>query len=123
MITLNDVKSAYLTDVKTKPYFLRDLESPNDQFIYNIGYELLYDCSILIQNKILKPKQIELLYEKIWERLDTLLEIKTQYFQLYFDYLEQLLQFYLDLAEKAELYEVAENLKNLKLRFQKDQQP
>jgi len=119
MIELKDVKAAYLQDIAVKPYFLRDTESPNNHFLFTIGYEALYEISRLFTKKVFTPKQIKLVYESIWNRLDTLLEVKTQYFQLYFDYTIEIIEFYKELLEQAEEFEACENLKRLQNEFDK----
>jgi len=114
MIELQDLKEAFIKDIKTKPYFLRDLQDANNVFVYRLGYESLYELTPALVDKAISSKQIKIIYANVWNRLDILLEASTNYFQLYYQYLYELIEFYIDICEKSELYEVASNLLKIK---------
>ena len=83
------------------------------------AYDNFLNAAINYFKTIDNNELIQSVYDNIWNRLDLILDISHTYFNLYFDYIQELLQFYLTLAEQHELYDVCINIKKLQDLFDK----
>ena len=118
MTTIKDMRTAFHNDASTIPYFFRNNHDVALNLIIDSGKLAMLSCEALF-GKRLNNELIQSVYDNIWNRLDLILDISHTYFNLYFDYIQELLQFYLTLAEQHELYDVCINIKKLQDLFDK----
>jgi hypothetical protein len=118
-MTTTQIRKAFKTDAEIIPYFFRNNTDSKYKLIIDTGKQALITCESLFNNKNLPSDLLDSIYHNIWNRLDLILEINHNYFNLYYDYLIEMLNYYLQLAEDGELYEVCINIKNLLNQFEK----
>ena len=118
-MTTTQIREAFKTDAEIVPYFFRNNTDSKYKLIIDTGKQALITCESLFNNKNLPSDLLDSIYHNIWNRLDLILEINHNYFNLYYDYLIEMLNYYLQLAEDGELYEVCVNIKNLLNHFEK----
>lgn len=114
---LKQIREAFKDDASQKPYFFRG-EGINaaEDFIIKLGREMLLSMTPIFSS-VVRPN-IDDIYNFIWDRFDLILEADGKYFTLYYDYTIEMLEFYLDLSEKSEMYEVCQLIKNLLIKFE-----
>lgn len=112
MTTIKDMRTAFHNDASTIPYFFRNNHDVALNLIIDTGKQAMLSCESLF-GKRLNDELIQSVYDNIWNRLDLILEVTHIYFNLYYDYIQEMLQFYLTLAEQHELYDVCINIKKL----------
>jgi hypothetical protein len=118
-MTTTQIRKAFRTDAEVTPYFFRNNTDSKYKLIIDTGVQALITCEPLFSNKNLPSDLLDSIYDNIWNRLDLILEINHNYFNLYYDYLKEMLNYYLVVAEDGELYEVCINIKNLLDLFEK----
>jgi hypothetical protein len=112
-MTVTEIRIAYKTDAEIVPYFFRNNHDPKYNLIIDTGRQLLLCCEPIFNNKKIPSDLLDSVYDNIWNRLDLLLEINHNYFNLYYEYFLEMIQFYLKIAEEGELYEVCVNIREL----------
>ena len=112
MTTIKDMRTAFHNDASTIPYFFRNNHDVALNLIIDTGKQAMLSCEVLF-GKRLNDELIQSVYDNIWNRLDLILEVTHIYFNLYYDYIQEMLEFYLTLAEQHELYDVCINIKKL----------
>lgn len=118
-MTTHQIKKAFKTDAEVTPHFFRNNPDPKWNLIIDTGKQALISCEPIFSNKKLPSDLLDSIYDNVWNRLDLILEINHNYFNLYFEHLIEILSFYLKLSEDLELYEVCSNIKNLLGLFEK----
>ena len=119
-MTTTQIRKAFKEDAQTTPYFFRNNHDSSYNLIIDTGKQMLLSCETLFSNKKLASNLVDSVYDNIWNRLDLILEINHNYFNLYYEYLLEMLNFYQEIAEKAELYEVCANIRELQEQFVKN---
>ena len=112
MATAVELGKAFITDASVRPYFFSARNTKNETVIKE-GTEMLLSMSELFTSIILKQDEILEIYDFIWLKLDFIMELNDTHFKLYYDYLYEMLNYYLQIAEDSELYETCINISTL----------
>jgi hypothetical protein len=112
MATSVELGKAFITDAAARPYFFSSRNTRNDLIIKE-GTEMLISLGELFSSLILKQNQILDIYDFIWVKLDLIMELNDTYFKLYYDYLLEMLNYYLKVAEESDLFETCTNISAL----------
>jgi hypothetical protein len=118
-MTVTQIRKAFKEDASTTPYFFRNNHDPKYNLIIDTGRQLLLSCEPIFSNKKIPSDLLDSIYNNIWNRLDLLLEVNHNYFNLYYEYLLEMLEFYMNISEKAELYEICANIREIQEQFNK----
>jgi hypothetical protein len=111
-MTTVELGKAFVTDAAVRPYFFSSRNLRNEGIIKE-GTEMLMSIGALFSVVTISDEKILDIYDFIWEKLDIIMELNDTYFKLYYDYLYEMLQFYLKIAEENEFYETCINLSTL----------
>jgi hypothetical protein len=112
MTTTAQIRKAYNQDASTTPYFFRHNYDPALNLIIDTGKQAMLSCEPVFSKKI-SNDLIQSIYDNVWNRLDLILDINHRYFNLYYDYLLEMLDFYLKICEDNEQYDACINLREL----------